>query len=178
LWGGGLEEKKLRWIKWDHICLPKEKAGLGVKNLQLFNSALLGKWKWRFLNDEAAIWTELFRYRYGHFPSLLMGDQEMIINLNSSIWWRDILGPSRGSFEGWLKSNVRCCVGNGNNVEFWNFKWLEINLFVLFSQSCMLKNLVKIQRFPRKWRTLFGGQGPPITDLLLTIATLVAKKHY
>jgi hypothetical protein len=27
----------------------------------------------------------------------------------------------------------------------------EINLFVLFSPSCMLKNLVKMQRSPREW---------------------------
>jgi hypothetical protein len=31
LWGGGREEKKICWVKWDQICLPKEKGGLGVK---------------------------------------------------------------------------------------------------------------------------------------------------
>jgi hypothetical protein len=37
LWGGGLEEKRLCWVKWDQICLPKEQGGLGVKNLDTFN---------------------------------------------------------------------------------------------------------------------------------------------
>jgi hypothetical protein len=37
LWGGGLEEKQLYWVKWDQICLPKEQGGLGVKNLDTFN---------------------------------------------------------------------------------------------------------------------------------------------
>jgi hypothetical protein len=67
---------------------------------------LLRKWKWRFLNDEEAVWIELLRYKYGHLPSLLMGNQELPISSNSSIWWRDILGPGRGGFEGWFKSNV------------------------------------------------------------------------
>jgi hypothetical protein len=31
LWGGGREDKKICWVKWDQICLPKEKGGLGVK---------------------------------------------------------------------------------------------------------------------------------------------------
>jgi hypothetical protein len=43
LWGGGSEEKRLCWVKWDIICLPKEQGGLGVKNLMLFNKALLSK---------------------------------------------------------------------------------------------------------------------------------------
>jgi hypothetical protein len=63
LWGGGLEEKKLCWVKWDQICLPKEQGGLGVKNLDLFNSASLGKWKWRFLNGSEALWAKLLRFR-------------------------------------------------------------------------------------------------------------------
>ncbi|PNY01532.1 ribonuclease H [Trifolium pratense] len=60
LWGGGLEDKKLCWVKWDQICLPKEQGGLGVKNLDLFNRALLCKWKWRFLidnNRETSQWS-------------------------------------------------------------------------------------------------------------------------
>jgi hypothetical protein len=43
LWGGSIENKKLCWIKWDQICLPRNKGGLGVKNLELFNLALLSK---------------------------------------------------------------------------------------------------------------------------------------
>ncbi|GAU16263.1 hypothetical protein TSUD_298950 [Trifolium subterraneum] len=29
LWGGGAEERKICWVKWDQICLPKVKGGLG-----------------------------------------------------------------------------------------------------------------------------------------------------
>jgi hypothetical protein len=43
LWGGGIDDKKICWIKWDQICLPKDKGGLGVKNLELFNLSLLSK---------------------------------------------------------------------------------------------------------------------------------------
>jgi hypothetical protein len=37
LWGGGLEEKKVHWVSWNQICLPKKKRGFGVKKLNLFN---------------------------------------------------------------------------------------------------------------------------------------------
>ena len=45
LWGGGLDHKRIAWIKWKSICLPKEKGGLGIKDIETFNLALLGKWK-------------------------------------------------------------------------------------------------------------------------------------
>lgn len=45
LWGGYEGEKKIAWVKWSLVCRPKEEGGLGVRNLGLFNKALLGKWR-------------------------------------------------------------------------------------------------------------------------------------
>lgn len=42
------------WVAWDKVFKFKEKGGLGVKNIELFNIALLAKWKWRILSDEEA----------------------------------------------------------------------------------------------------------------------------
>ncbi|XP_045810964.1 uncharacterized protein LOC123905409 [Trifolium pratense] len=123
LWGGGADERKVCWVKWDQICLPKEKGGLGVKNLELFNLALLSKWKWRFLNHDNAIWADLLRYRYGHLPSLLLSGLDITPSAHSSLWWRDIISPGRGKSDSWFKSNISCCVGNSNNIGFWQFKW-------------------------------------------------------
>jgi hypothetical protein len=73
LWGGGGDGKKLCWVKWNQICSPKDKGGLGVKNLELFNMALLSKWKWHFLCDNDAMWAALLRFRYGHLPTQVLG---------------------------------------------------------------------------------------------------------
>jgi hypothetical protein len=123
LWGGGIAAKKICWVKWDQICLPKARGGLGVKNLDLFNLALLGKWKWRFLNDSGAVWADLLRFRYGHLPTILMGNQPLTSSSRNSIWWRDVIGYGRGQQHNWFTSNVRCRVGDGNNIGFWKFKW-------------------------------------------------------
>ena len=42
-WGGGLEKRKIAWVKWKTVCLPKDKGGLGIKDIKTFNTALLGK---------------------------------------------------------------------------------------------------------------------------------------
>jgi hypothetical protein len=126
LWGGGLEEKKLCWVKWDHISCPKSQGGLGVKNLALFNSALLCKWKWRFIDDRNALWSELLSFRYGHLPTNMLGGTSSQTRVKESIWWKDVLGIGRSLDEDWFRKNVSCGLGDGSNIGFWKFRWLGI----------------------------------------------------
>ena len=46
---GGLGDKfKFPLARCDKICEPFHSGDLAVRNLKLFNEALLGKWVWRF----------------------------------------------------------------------------------------------------------------------------------
>jgi len=55
LWGWGAKWRKIAWVKWTTLCKPKRKGGLGIKNIKLFNEALLAKWKWRLGIDEKGL---------------------------------------------------------------------------------------------------------------------------
>ena len=74
LWGGHQEANKIPWVKWDKVCLPKNKGGLGIKDLSLFNEALLGKWGWQLANNHDQPWSRILISKYGgwkeelHFP--------------------------------------------------------------------------------------------------------------
>jgi hypothetical protein len=133
LWGGGVEDKKLCWVKWDHICLPRGKGGLGVKTLELFNLALLSKLKWRFLSEGEAMWADLLRFIYGHIPSILMGSASFTSGAKDSLWWKDVIGSGRGFEEEWFRPNVGCSVGDGRDIGFWKFKWYGNLAFQDFS---------------------------------------------
>jgi len=37
LWGWGNDGKKVAWVAWKKVCGPKEKGGLGIKHIRLFN---------------------------------------------------------------------------------------------------------------------------------------------
>ncbi|KAL2993247.1 hypothetical protein AAZX31_10G099100 [Glycine max] len=52
LWGGGLDNNKIAWIKWETVCLPEEKGGLGIKDINMFNLALIDKWRWNLFHNE------------------------------------------------------------------------------------------------------------------------------
>nr|KYP65907.1 Putative ribonuclease H protein At1g65750 family [Cajanus cajan] len=47
LWGCKEDQRKICWISWDRVTLPKKMGGLGVKNIIRFNMALLAKWSSR-----------------------------------------------------------------------------------------------------------------------------------
>jgi len=63
---GGCEDfRKIAWVDWDSICLPRVYGGLGVRKLRKFNIVLLGKWCWRMLLDKCGLWYRVHRARYG-----------------------------------------------------------------------------------------------------------------
>lgn len=47
------------------MACVKDKRGLGVKNLSVYNSSLFGKWRWRLLVENGALWCNLLREKYG-----------------------------------------------------------------------------------------------------------------
>ncbi|CAJ2656714.1 unnamed protein product [Trifolium pratense] len=141
LWGGGIEDKKLCWVKWEHVCLPKEQGDLGVKNLELFNVALLSKWKWRGIVEKDAIWYDLLHYRYGFLPTVLLCKDIKSVGSKDSLWWRDVISAGESLKPGWFRSNISCVVGNGTDVSFWNTKWCGNSSFAELFPNLFKKEL-------------------------------------
>ncbi|CAJ2670830.1 unnamed protein product [Trifolium pratense] len=127
LWGGALDCRKVCWVSWDRICQPKEKGGLGVKNLELFNSSLLCKWKWRCLNDKVAAWYDLLSFRYGSLVANILCDEGREDLKHASIWWRDLWSIGNKDDGGWFGNNISNILGDGNEIGFWKEKWIGLS---------------------------------------------------
>ncbi|MCH85285.1 LINE-1 reverse transcriptase like, partial [Trifolium medium] len=162
LWGGGLEEKKLCWIKWEQVCLPKDSGGLGIKDLELFNMALLCKWKWRCLNEKDALWYDLLRFRYGSLSPKLLSWEAAVTSTKDSLWWRDVVGVGGKGDDCWFPLNVSSILGNGDSICFWKEKWFGAaplrDLFPhLFDKElhkdCVVSDLIHADSFAVQWNS-------------------------
>lgn len=146
LWGGGLEQNKIAWIKWETVCLPKDKGDLGIKDINTFNLALLGKWKWNLFQHEGQLWVRVLESKYGGWRSL----DEVPHGNNESIWWRDLKVAFQNSQQGAdVQNSILWRVGCGDRIKFWEDKWLdgEVSLVAkyprLYLISCQQNQLIQ-----------------------------------
>ncbi|KAK2406475.1 hypothetical protein QL285_042196 [Trifolium repens] len=95
------------------------------------------------LSDDDALWSDFLRFRYGHLPSRVLGSVTYTQGPKESIWWKDIVGRSRGFTEDWFKPNVACNVGNGKNINFWQFKWFGNQRFQDLYPSLYDKEMIQ-----------------------------------
>ncbi|GFY85192.1 SAC3/GANP/Nin1/mts3/eIF-3 p25 family [Actinidia rufa] len=65
LWNGLENTPGIHLVAWKVLCLPKKGGGLGIRDLVLFNKALLGKCLWRFALGEDKLWCRVLRGKYG-----------------------------------------------------------------------------------------------------------------
>ena len=116
LWGGIGEEKRFHLIRWDKVCLPLQNGGLAIKNLRLFNQALLGKWIWRFGNKRDFLWRKVIEAKYGS----VMGGwcSSPVTSPHGVSLWKTI-SKDWSSFKRFISFEV----GDGSRVSFWHDVW-------------------------------------------------------
>ena len=65
LWGDLEERRKIHLVSWSVICKDKKHGGLGLRHLEVFNQALLGKWLWRFPLERESFWRKVIVGKFG-----------------------------------------------------------------------------------------------------------------
>ena len=66
-WGQKGERRKVHWVKWDTLCLPKKEGSMGFKDLANFDDALLAQQAWRLLHDKDSLFYRVFKMKF--FPN-------------------------------------------------------------------------------------------------------------
>ena len=115
LWGGLGDEPKFHLVNWTTVCAPLSSSGLGIRNLRIFNVALLGKWLWRFGQERDALWRQVIEVKHG---------------CDWGGWFSSSFGPYGVSSwknirSGWpsLSRFIIYEIVDGSKVQFWLDQW-------------------------------------------------------
>ncbi|KAL3830578.1 hypothetical protein ACJIZ3_019380 [Penstemon smallii] len=114
-WWNKKDTYKIHWVKWDTLCDSKRDGGLGFRDLDSFNTALLAKQAWRILSRPDSLISRVLRAKYFPNHDLL----EAPLGPKPSLTWRSIWGSIHT-----LQSGLRWRVGDGNTIHIWGDKWL------------------------------------------------------
>jgi hypothetical protein len=60
-----VDDFKYHLVSWSMVCTPIPKGGLCLRNLRMFNQALLGKWLWRYEHEKEALWRSVVDAKFG-----------------------------------------------------------------------------------------------------------------
>ncbi|XP_059668770.1 uncharacterized protein LOC132313844 [Cornus florida] len=72
-WSGSRskEGRNLCWLKWEQLCRNKQEGGLGFRDLEAFNIALLAKQGWRLAVENGSLLSRIYKGKYYPHNSFL-----------------------------------------------------------------------------------------------------------
>ena len=89
-WGQRGNQRKIHWKNWETLCKPKALGGMGFKDLEKFNEAMLAKQVWRLLVNPSSLFFWVFSAKY--FPSGSIFDAMVA---SGSYVWQSIVKASK-----------------------------------------------------------------------------------
>jgi hypothetical protein len=107
-WSQNDDEKKMHWVGWEKMKLPKEEGGLGFRDLYSFNLAMLARQCWILIQAPESLCAQVLRAKY--FPNGDLLTAKPVAGM--SYVWRSILKGLEVFKEGIIRR-----IGDGTRLE-------------------------------------------------------------
>ncbi|KAK2419793.1 hypothetical protein QL285_030613 [Trifolium repens] len=136
-WGSNIDQKRIHWVKWKNICRNKHQGGLGFRDTNAFNDALLAKQGWRIATQPDSLVARVMKAKY--FPNCHF--MKATLPNSCSYTWRSIMQARRILQKGCFWS-----IGSGEEVNIWEDNWLpHQNGFKTWSRQQGGNNYTKVK---------------------------------
>lgn len=105
----------MQWKNWDSMGLPKSDGGLGFRNFESFDQALLAKQYWRLFIDPTSLVARVLKEKYYRNVELV----DAKLGAKPSMIWRSLQGALN-----LMKEGLIWRVGNGENIKILGDRWI------------------------------------------------------
>ena len=114
-WGDDDNQRRMHWMAWWKMCVPKSQGGMGFRDIHCFNLAMLAKQAWRLLENPDSLCATILRAKYFPDGDLLNGK----LKKGSSFKCKStMVGVNT------LKHGYIWRVGNGQKIDIWEDAWI------------------------------------------------------
>jgi hypothetical protein len=114
-WGDDDNSKHMHWFAWWKLCYPKKEGGMGFRDLNSFNLAILAKQAWRLISNPESLCARVLRAKYYPDGDILKAGPKS----GSSYTWQSILAGLNTFKRGYIWR-----VGNGEMINIWTDPWI------------------------------------------------------
>ena len=108
-WGHKRNDARIPWMSWGKLGRMKAKRGLGYKDLENFNLALLAKQWWRLIQNPQSLVARIIKEKYFSGCSFM----DSVLGNRPSYAWRSIWNSKK-----LLKKGLIWRVGDGHQLTF------------------------------------------------------------
>jgi hypothetical protein len=114
-WGSKEGKRRACWAAWEEMTKLKYLGGLGFRDIEMFNLALLARQAWRLLQELTSLSARVLKAAYypdGDFLNANLGSSPSRV-------WRAIMDGKNVLEQGIIKR-----VGTGESINIWKTNWL------------------------------------------------------
>lgn len=106
------------WVSWDKLTRPKTSGGLCLRDIQIFNQALLAKLAWKILTSPSCLLARVLKGKYCHKKNFLDVELPAVCShgWRSMLYGRDL-----------LKENLGKALDNGQDTRVWKDAWISLD---------------------------------------------------
>ncbi|XP_038695493.1 uncharacterized protein LOC119992773 [Tripterygium wilfordii] len=125
-WGNSTNGNSRCWLSWAKLCEPKHVGGMGFRNFDSFNDALLAKQGWRIITNPDSLSSRILKAKYFQNSDFL----HVAKGRNASYVWSSLLDARAMLLDG-LKWRIVLGFQRLDKVETlidWNSGWWNVEL--------------------------------------------------